>query len=85
MGGRVETWSEVDDVRDSIVSYTNHYAFANTGEELISPCKLRFRTEHELTESLANAGFALERVYGDWDRRPAGPTARELIVVARRP
>jgi hypothetical protein len=35
--------------------------------------------------SLANAGFALERVYGDWDRRPASPTTRELIIVARRP
>ncbi|MGH9014393.1 MAG: class I SAM-dependent methyltransferase [Acidimicrobiia bacterium] len=39
--GRVDTWSEVHEVRDGIVSYTNHYAFAATGEELVSPNRLR--------------------------------------------
>ena len=82
--GSIETWSEVHDMRDSIVLYTNHYFFASSGEELISACELRFRTEHELTESLADGGFVVERVYGDWDRRRAGPTTRELIIVARR-
>jgi SAM-dependent methyltransferase len=82
--GRVDTWFEVNDVRDGIVSYTIHYVFAATGEEVVSPVKLRFRTVEELTQSLADAGFAVERVYGDWDRRPAGPTTRELIVVAGR-
>jgi SAM-dependent methyltransferase len=80
--GRVDTWSEVYDVKDGIVSYANHYAFAATGEELVSTMQLRFRTVEELTRSLADAGFAVDRVYGDWDRRPAGPTTRELIVVA---
>ena len=80
--GRVDTWSEVYDVEDGIVSYANHYAFAATGEELVSTMQLRFRTVDELTRSLADAGFAVERMYGDWDRRPAGATTRELIVVA---
>ena len=84
VAGRVETWCEVHDVRDSVVSCTNHYAFASTGEELVSPNRLRFRSEHELTQSLADAGFTVERVYGDWDRRPASPMARELIVVGVR-
>jgi hypothetical protein len=82
--GRVETWCEVHDVQDGIVSCTNHYVFAATGEELVSPNRLRFRTEEEVIESLADAGFAIEQVYGDWDRRPAGPTAREVIVVSGR-
>ena len=82
--GRIETWSEVDAVRDGVVSYRNHYLFAATGEELLSRGELRFRSEDELRRSLADAGFAIERVYGDWDRRPAGPTTRELIVVASR-
>jgi len=82
--GRVEMWSEVHDARDGIVSYTIHYAFVASGEEVVSPIKLRFRSEEELTESLRDAGFTVERVYGDWDRRPAGPTSRELIVVAAR-
>ncbi len=80
--GRIEAWSEVHDVADGIVSYVNHYAFAATGEELVSRGRLRFRTIDELTSSLAGAGFSIERVYGDWDRRPSAPAARELIVVA---
>jgi hypothetical protein len=81
--GKIEVWSEVHDVRDGIVSYANHYAFAS-GAHLVSPNKLRFRTEDELTRSVADAGFAVERIYGDWDRRPAGPATSELIVVAAR-
>jgi hypothetical protein len=82
--GRVETWCELHGVQDGIVSCTNHYVFAATGEELVSPNRLRFRTKEELIESLADAGFAIEQVYGDWDRRPAGPTTGELIVVSGR-
>jgi len=82
--GRVDWWSEVHDMRDGIVSYTIHYVFVSTGEQVVSPISLRFRTEAELTESLRQAGFTVGRVYGDWDRRPTGPTARELIVVAAR-
>jgi SAM-dependent methyltransferase len=82
--GRIDVWSEVLDVRDGIVSCAIHYAFVATGEELVSVAGLRFRTKEELTRSLGEAGFAVERLYGDWDRRPAGATTRELIVVAVR-
>ena len=82
VAGRIETWSEVSDVRDGIVTYTNHYRFAATGDELVSSARLRFRSQLELTESLAAAGFTVERVYGDWDRGPVTSTAPELIVVA---
>ena len=88
VAGPIETWTEVHDasvgIVDSggIVSCTNHYLFVGTGEELVSPTRLRFRTETQLRQSLADAGYAVEQVYGDWDRRPAGPTTRELIVVA---
>ena len=85
VAGPIETWIEVDDVRDAIVSYAIHYAFLATGEELVATDQqLRFRSEAELTESLADASFAIERLYGNWDRRPAGPTNPELIVVASR-
>jgi SAM-dependent methyltransferase len=84
VAGRVDTWVELDDERDGIVSYAIHYAFAATGEELVAPSRLRFRTEAELTESLSTAGFMIDRLHGDWDRRPAGPTTPELIIVATR-
>ena len=82
--GRVEVLTEVCDVGEGIVTFANHYVFAATGEELVSPQKLRFLTQDELTLSLAEAGFAIEQMYGDWDRRPVGPTTPELIVVASR-
>ena len=82
--GRIDTWAEVDDVANGVVSYANHYLFAARDEELVSPLRLRFRTLEELTCTLAEAGFAIEAVYGDWDRRPAAPATRELIVVATR-
>ena len=71
-------------MQDDIVSYTNHYAFLATGDELVSAGQLRFRTRPQLISSLAAAGFVVEQMYGDWDRSPAGPTSRELIVVAAR-
>ena len=80
--GRIDTWLEFQAMHDGIVSYANHYVFARSGEEIVTRNQLRFRSVEELTRSLAEAGFAVERVYGDWDRRPAGPTTRELIVVA---
>jgi SAM-dependent methyltransferase len=78
--GPVDAWSEVVAVDGEVVSYTNHYRFVATGEELVSHAQLRFRSEATLRRTLGEAGFFVERVYGDWDRAPAGP---ELIVVAR--
>ena len=82
--GRIDMWCDVHEVRDGLVSYTIHYAFEATGEELQAPTTLRFRSREELEQTLAAAGFVVERTYGDWDRRPAEATTPELIVVARR-
>lgn len=82
--GRIDTWSDTHDVTDGIVSYTIHYLFIATGDEILAPCRLRFRTLAELTESLVAAGFAIQRIHGDWDRRPADAMTSELIVVATR-
>jgi SAM-dependent methyltransferase len=81
--GPVELWCEVDEVRGDIVAATNHYAFARSGEVVRSWGRLRFRTREQITRSLHDAGFAVEHVYGDWDRSPATATSPELIVVAR--
>lgn len=59
-----------------------HYLFARTGEELLSAVELRFRTRAELDRALSDAGFSVESVFGDWDRRPADAASRELIFVA---
>ncbi len=80
--GVVDWWTTVDRFHDDVATCTNHYRFAATGEVLTSSVQLRFRSSEELTATLADAGFTVERMYGDWDRGPIGPTAPELIVVA---
>jgi SAM-dependent methyltransferase len=82
--GEVEQWVEVDEVRDGIVAYRNHYRFVDRAEEVVSPGRLRFRTRAELTSTLTAAGFAIDAIYGDWDRKPASAQSPELIVRARR-
>lgn len=37
-----------------------------------------------LTLQLRTAGFSVQHVYGDWDRRPAGPQTPQMIFVAVR-
>ena len=82
--GRFDAWYQVVEVHDDLVRFGLHYLLADTGEELISSNELRFRTEPELTGSLINAGFAVEHLFGDWNRKPVGEETPELIYVASR-
>ncbi len=82
--GQVEVWQEVLAVHGDRVSSAIHYRFAADGQELVSTSELRFRSQAELTRSLADAGFSVEQVFGSWDRRPVGPDSPELIFVAAR-
>jgi len=82
--GQIESWTEVTNVEGDIVHAVGHRRFVETNEVLVSPFTLRFRSEELLRQSLTSSGFAVQSVYGDWDRRPSGPGERELIVIARR-
>jgi hypothetical protein len=82
--GRVEVWQRVLEVRDDRVLSEIHYRFAASGEELVSTSELRFRSQAGLRRSLAEAGFSVERVFGDWDRGPVQADSPELIFVAAR-
>jgi SAM-dependent methyltransferase len=84
VAGPIRTWCEVHDAHNDVVNYSIHYEFSATGELVVAPSALRFRSEADLAQSLGDAGFVVEHIYGDWDRRPASSTTRELIVVARR-
>ena len=44
---------------------------------------MRYLFRHELEHLLARSGFAIEALYGDYDRSPYGDDSPELIVVAR--
>jgi SAM-dependent methyltransferase len=82
--GRIESWTEVTNVEGDVVYAVGHRRLVQSNEELVSPFTLRFRSEGLLRQTLASAGFSVQDVYGDWDRRPSGPGERELIVIARR-
>jgi 2-polyprenyl-3-methyl-5-hydroxy-6-metoxy-1,4-benzoquinol methylase len=81
-GREVEVWTEVAAVQAGAVSCTIHYIFPGTAE-LVSTATLRFRTENELRSSLQAAGFAVEQIYGGWNRQPAGEGDGEFLVIAR--
>ena len=82
-GGRdVTATTEVNAVADSIVSFTIYYAFAD-GMHLLSTGDLRFRSEDELRSSLLAAGYAVEQIYGGWNREPVGADDGEFVVIAR--
>ncbi|MEH1168068.1 class I SAM-dependent methyltransferase [Micromonospora sp. CPCC 205539] len=80
-GGEVEAWTEVAGVRDGAVSFIHHYHFAD-GEALLSSATLRFRSEAQLRDSLAAAGFTVEAIHGGWHREPIGQGDGELLVIA---
>lgn len=82
--GRVaEIWSEVTDVEDGAVSFAHHYLLPD-GHDAVSTATLRFRSEAAVRRSLERAGFAVESVYGGWERQPVGSADGELVVTARR-
>lgn len=81
-GRKITIWTELTDVRGDTVSFALHYRFPN-GEELRSDSTLRFRDEKRLRQSLGEAGYAVEHVYGGWRRQPVGSGDGELLIVAR--
>lgn len=83
-GGPVEVWHEVTRVRDNVVTFETTTRAVAGGSVDVAVDTLRFRSEGELRTSLAESGFAVEAVHGDWDASVATGTSRELIVRARR-
>lgn len=82
--GPLETWLDVTQVAHDRVSMLGHNVFTETGEDLVVGSELRFRSQAELTASLAAAGFGVEHIYGDWLGGPLTPTSRIMVFVARR-
>lgn len=84
LAGAVEWWFQLLSVEGERVLYEIHYLFESSGEKAISVNELRFRTRDELQNSLIDAGFTVECVYGNWDFQLADGDSPEFIFVARR-
>ncbi|HEX6817928.1 MAG TPA: class I SAM-dependent methyltransferase [Ktedonobacterales bacterium] len=82
--GPMECWLELISVGNGRVRFAGHNVFNESGEVLIVPSELRFRSQAEITQSLQDAGFAVEHVYGEWQRGPLTSASRPMIFVARR-
>ncbi|MFN8444404.1 MAG: class I SAM-dependent methyltransferase [Caldilineaceae bacterium] len=82
--GPMECWLELLRVEGERVRFEGHNRFDDTGESLIVSSELRFRNQSELTDSLMQAGFVVEQIYGDWQRGPLVRSSRVMVFVARR-
>ncbi len=77
--GRVETWCEVTEVREPLVSFRWWYRFESEGIVLASDSTLRFRERDEVAHTLRQAGFRVDDVRDAPDR-----PGLELVFVASR-
>jgi SAM-dependent methyltransferase len=82
--GPMECWLELVSVGNGRVRLEGHNIFTATGEVVVAGSELRFRSRVELTDSLTNAGFTVEQVYGDWQRGPLTGSSRVMVFIARR-
>ena len=78
--GAVESWHEVTDVNDSLVSFRSTTVFAFDGELMTSDSTLRFRERDEVEVDLVACGYVIDDVRGASDR-----PGREFVFFARRP
>ncbi|MBX9458825.1 MAG: class I SAM-dependent methyltransferase [Rhizobium sp.] len=70
--------------RGEFVRFDTRYRLA--GGDRISESTLRFLPHDRVENLLADAGFEIRSVFGDWDRTAFAPeTSREIIVVAGNP
>jgi SAM-dependent methyltransferase len=82
-GRTARVWHVVERVGGEFVTFTETVEVAGRREPLVSRSTLRFLPAEALDRLLAAAGFVVDERYGDWDRSPLTPAAREIITVAR--
>jgi hypothetical protein len=81
-GRQVIATTEVNAVAPGIVSFTIYYAFSDD-TLLLSSGDLRFPTECNLRSSLRAAGYAVEKIYGGWNRGPVEADDGEFLLITR--
>lgn len=82
-GTRVDTWYEVAEVRDGVVTLEEHTVLED-GTHDVQTGPLAFRDEARLRSDLRRAGLTVDQVHGGWRGEPVGEGAGELVVVAHR-
>jgi SAM-dependent methyltransferase len=67
-----------------VLSFSQTYTSPAWSKPRVSSSTLRFLDPSALAAFLAEAGLAVERQFGDWDRADLTDTSPEIITVARR-
>ncbi len=82
----IHTWTQSKwQAKDKTLHYTLYYNFVDQDNTLVtSEDVLKFRTEEQLRNSLEQQGFAIQDIYGWWDRSPVTDDCREFIVIAKK-
>ena len=83
-GRNVRHETQVDSVEGDIVRFTSTYSSEAWDGPRVSRSTLRFLDAGSLSRFLADAGLAIERQFGDWDRRPLTDASPEIITIAIR-
>ncbi|RPE46673.1 methyltransferase family protein [Streptomyces sp. Ag109_O5-1] len=78
--GTVESWVQVTEVAEPLVTFRWTYVFASDGQVLTSDSTLRFREREEVEADLLAEGFVIDGVRDAPDR-----PGREFVFLARRP
>ncbi|MFC9846019.1 class I SAM-dependent methyltransferase [Streptomyces sp. NPDC060223] len=78
--GAVESWVQLIEVREPLVTFRWTYVFGADGQVLTSDSTLRFRGQQEVEAELTAQGYVVEAVRDAPDR-----PGREFVFVARRP
>jgi SAM-dependent methyltransferase len=77
--GVVESWVDVLDVSEGLVTFRSTYVFDSDGAVLTSESTLRFRTRTELADSLVDADLVVREVRDAPDR-----PGREFVFITQR-
>ncbi|MGN7456606.1 class I SAM-dependent methyltransferase [Paenibacillus pasadenensis] len=79
-GEPLEIWTEYEGFRGDVYVFYETVKHARTGETLIhQKMELIFRTQEQIHESLALAGFSQIQAYGDWEFRPATEKSNSVV------
>lgn len=79
-GEGLETWTDLLDVQQQLVSFRTTFVFERDGAVLTSDSTLRFRERDQLRDSLKRAGMRVEDIRDAPDR-----PGREFVFIAQRP
>ncbi len=82
--GVMECWLELLSHEQGRVHFRGHNHFKDTGESLVVDSSLRFRSQKEMSQSLKEAGFTVQHLYGGWRNEPVTNKSRVMVFVAQR-